>query len=91
MMLILFAAVLLTGKQQAQHDKAEFVIYQRIQADQVLVDDIWHPNARLVADLRRARTCYTKVHLYKAQNCDNELSQMDRDLGEVELAQSRDQ
>jgi hypothetical protein len=35
--------------------------------------------------------CYTKFHLYKAPNCDAELSQMDRDLGEVEVALGHDQ
>jgi hypothetical protein len=90
-MLSLFFAMLLTNAQQAQHDRTEFAMYQHIQADQDVMADIWHPSGRLVADMRKARACYTKFHLYKASNCDPELSQMDRDLGEVELAQSRDQ
>jgi hypothetical protein len=90
-MLLLFFGISLTNAQQAQHDRTELAMYQRIQTDEALVADIWHPNARLVADLRKARACYTKFHLYKAPNCETELSQMDRDLGEVELAQSRDQ
>jgi hypothetical protein len=90
-MLLLFLAISLTNSQQAKHDQTELVMYQRLQADQALIADIWHPSARLVADLRKARACYTKFHLYKAPNCDPELSQMDRDLGEVELAQDHDQ
>jgi hypothetical protein len=31
---------------------------------------------------------YTKFHLYEVPTCETELSQMDRDVGEVELAQS---
>jgi hypothetical protein len=90
-MLLLFFGMLLTDKQQAQHDRTELAMYQRLQTDQALIADIWHPSGRLVADLRKARACYTKFHLYKAPNCETELSQVDRDLGEVELAQSRDQ
>jgi hypothetical protein len=90
-MLLLFLAMSLTNSQQAQHDRTELAMYQRLQADQALIADIWHPSARLVADLRKARACYTKFHLYKGPNCETELSQMDRDLGEIELAQSRDQ
>jgi hypothetical protein len=90
-MLLLFLAMSLTNAQQAQHDRTELAMYQRLQADQALIADIWHPSARLVADLRKARACYTKFHLYKGPNCETELSQMDRDLGEIELAQSRDQ
>jgi hypothetical protein len=90
-MLLLFLAMALTNAQQAQHDRTELTMYERLQADQALIADIWHPSARLVADLRKARACYTRFHLYKAPNCETELSRMDRDLGEVELAQSRDQ
>jgi hypothetical protein len=90
-MLLLFLAVSLTNSQQAKHDQTELAMYQRLQADQALIADIWHPSAKLVVDLRKARACYTKFHLYKGSNCDTELSQMDRDLGEVELAQGRDQ
>ena len=90
-MLLLFFAISLTNAQQAQHDRTELAMYQRIQVAGALIADIWHPNARLVADMHRARACYTKYHLYKVPNCDTELSQMDRDLGEVELAQSHDQ
>jgi hypothetical protein len=90
-MLLLFIAMSLTNAQQAQHDRTELAMYQRLQADQALIAEIWHPSARLLADLRKARGCYTRFHLYKAPNCETELAQMDRDLGEVELAQSRDQ
>jgi hypothetical protein len=90
-MLLLFIAMSLTNAQQAQHDRTELAMYQRLQADQALIAEIWHPSARLLADLRKARGCYTRFHLYKAPNCETELGQMDRDLGEVELAQSRDQ
>ena len=87
-MLLLFFAMAFTDKQQAQHDRIELAMYQRIQADQAKIADIWHPSARLVTDLRKARACYTKFHLYEVPNCETELSQMDRDIGEVELAQS---
>jgi hypothetical protein len=90
-MLLLFLTISLTNSQQAQHDRTEFAIYQRLQADQALIADIWHPSARLVTDLRKAHGCYTRFHLYKASDCETELSQMDRDLGAVELAQSHDQ
>jgi hypothetical protein len=89
-MLLLFLAMSLTTSQQAQHDQTELTMYQRLQADQALIADIWHPSARLLVDLRKARACYTTFHLYKGPNCDTELSQMHRDLGEVELAQGRD-
>jgi hypothetical protein len=90
-MLLLFLAISLTDSQQAQHDRVEFAMYQRLQADQAVIEGIWHPRARLVTDLRKARECYTKFHLYKAPGCDTELSQMEQDLGEVHLAQSQDQ
>jgi hypothetical protein len=90
-MLLLFLALSLTDSQQAQHDRTELAMYQRIEADQSLIAAIWRPSTRLAGDLRRARACYTKFHLYKAPNCDIELSNLDRDLGEVELAQSRQQ
>jgi hypothetical protein len=90
-MLLLFIIVSLTNPQQAQHDRTELAMYQRLQADQALIAEIWHPGGRLVADLRKARACYTRFRLYKAPNCEAELPQMSRDLGEVELAQGRDQ
>jgi hypothetical protein len=65
-------------------------MYQRLQADQAQIADIWHPSASLIADLRKGRAYYMKFNLYKIPNCDAELSQMDRDLGEVELAQGRE-
>jgi len=90
-MLLLFFAISLSVTQQAQHDRTELRMYQRIQIDQTQIADIWHPSARLLADLRKTLACYTKFHLYKTPSCDSELLQMDRDLGQVELAQSHDQ
>ena len=90
-MLLLFFAISITNAQQTQHDGTELALYQRNQVADALIADIWHPNYRLVADLRKARACYTKYHVYKASNREPELSQMDRDFGKVELAQSRDQ
>jgi hypothetical protein len=90
-MLLLFLAMSLTDPQQAQHDRTELAMYRRLQADQALIADIWRPSAKLFKDLTKARACYTKFHLYKAPNCEAELSQMDRDLGEIELAQGHDQ
>jgi len=90
-MLLLFLAMSLTNTQQAQHDRTELAMYQRLQDDQARIADIWRPSAKLVSDLSKARVCYTKFHLYKAPNCETQLSQVDRDLGKVELAQGRDQ
>jgi hypothetical protein len=90
-MLLLFMAMTLTKSQQANHDRSEWAMYQRIEADEATIAEIWHPSAKLLSDLRNARNCYTKFHLYKASGCDTVLSQLDRDLGEVELAQARDQ
>jgi hypothetical protein len=90
-MLLLFIAMSLTNTQQAKHDQAELTMYRRLQDDQARIADIWHPSAKLVSDLSKARACYTKFHLYKGHDCETELSQVERHLGEVELAQGRDQ
>jgi hypothetical protein len=90
-MLLLFLAMSITKAQQTQHDRTELAMYHRLQDDQARIADIWHPSARLVTDLRKARACYTKFHLYRALNCEAELSQMDLELREVEIAQGHDQ
>jgi hypothetical protein len=87
-MLLLFFAIALTDAQQAQHDRTEWAMAQRIQADQATMSDIWRPDARLVSDYRQARNCYTKFHLYKVPNCNAELAKVDSDLGNVEVARA---
>lgn len=87
-MLFLFLAIAFTDTQQAQHDRAERAMYQRIQADQETISDIWQPNARVMADYKKARACYTNFHLYRVLNCDAQLAQVDRDLGNIEMAKA---
>jgi hypothetical protein len=87
MMLLLFA-IAFTDTQQAQHDHTEWAIYQRLQADQAAISDIWQPNARLVSDYKKARECYINYHLYRVRNCDAQLAQVDSDLGNVEVAKA---
>lgn len=62
-MLLLFFAMALTDSQQAQPDKIERGIYERIEADRATISYIWQPSRRLLADYTRAQTCYIKVHL----------------------------
>jgi hypothetical protein len=85
-MLLLFFAISLTNAQQAQHDRDELAMYQRIQADQETISDMWRPNARLMADYKKARACYTNFHLYKVPDCDTQLREVKSDLGNVEVA-----
>jgi hypothetical protein len=85
-MLLLFFAISLTNGQQALHDRTELAMYQRIQADQETISDIWRPDARLVSDYKKAQSCYTKFHLYKVPDCDAQLRQVESDLGNVEVA-----
>jgi hypothetical protein len=83
-MLLLFLALALTDTQQAQHDRAEWAMYQRIQADKESISNISRPSARLVSDYRKASDCYARFHLYKAPNCDAELASVDSDLANVD-------
>jgi hypothetical protein len=87
-MLLLFFATAWTPAQQAQHDRTELAIYQRIQADQETISDIWQPDAKLIADYKKARTCYTNFHLYRVTDCDAQLRQVESDLGNVEVAKA---
>jgi hypothetical protein len=87
-MLLLVFAITLTNAQQAQHDRNELAMYERIQADQETISDIWRPDPRLMSDLKKAQTCYTNFHLYKATDCDAQLRQVESDLGNVEVARS---
>lgn len=87
-MLFLFFAIALTDAQQARHDRTELAIYQRIQTAQQAISDIWRPNAKLMADYKKAQTCYTNFHLYKAADCDAQLRQVESDLGNVEVARA---
>ena len=87
-MLLLFFAIALTNAQQTQHDRAELGIYQRIQAYQETISDIWQPDAKLMADYKKARACYTNFHLYRGRDCDAQLRQVESDLGNVEVARA---
>jgi hypothetical protein len=64
------------------------VIHERVQSDRAATSDIWQPSRRLLADYTKAQTCHVKVHLYRAQNCDTDLAQVERDLDKVEMAQA---
>jgi hypothetical protein len=89
-MLLLFFAIALKDAQptQAQHDRNEWAMYQRMQADQESISKIWRPAAKLVSDYKKVRSCYVNFHLYKTPNCDAELTQVERDLGDVDVAQA---
>ena len=73
---LLLFAITLTNARQAQHDRTELAMYQRIQADQETISDIWRPDARLMSDYKKARACYTNFHLYRAPDCDTQLRQV---------------
>jgi hypothetical protein len=81
-------AMALTDAQQAQHDNTEWAVYQRLKAEDEAIAEIWHPQLKLVSDYRKARSCYVKLHLYRTDNCNVELLQVDRDLGSIEVARS---
>jgi hypothetical protein len=85
-MLLLFLSMTLSNAQQLKHDTAEWRMYQRIQADKEAIADIWRPRKSLLAEYRKARRCYVRFHLYKATSCDVELSHVERDLGDVDMA-----
>lgn len=96
-MLLLFLAMTLTDAQQVQHDANERRIYQRLQADQAGIADMWTPaakmhlfrqNSTLSVDYRKAQRCYVRFHLYKATSCDAELAGVERDLGNLEVARA---
>jgi hypothetical protein len=88
-MLLLFAAMALTDVQQAQHDRTEWAIYQRLQTDKEAIADMWRPNNRLLADYRKAHGCYLRFHLYRATDCNPELAAVDLDLGYLQIAQTK--
>jgi hypothetical protein len=91
MLLLLFAMALKDTQQkqtQTQHDRNEWAMYQRMQADQASISDIWRPTAKLMSDYDKARSCYVRFHLYKTPNCDIELTQVEKDLGNVDVAQA---
>lgn len=80
----------LTNAQQARHDADEWKIYQRMQSDEATIADIWRPDAKLISDDRKLRKCYVQFHLYRAADCNAELTQVDHDLGEEEVARTKD-
>lgn len=82
-MLFLLLAMALTDTEQAQHDAVELAMYNRLQADQNAIADLWRPPASLLSDYRAARRCYVEFHLYKTESCTAQLAAVDRDLGVV--------
>jgi hypothetical protein len=85
-MLLLFLSMALSNAQQLKHDVAEWMMYQRVQADKEAIADMWRPRSKLLADYRRAQRCYVRFHLYRCTSCDAELANVDRDLGNVGAA-----
>jgi hypothetical protein len=80
-MLLLFLAIALTGAQQAKHNTNEWSIYQLMQSGETTIADMWRPNAKLLSDYRRLQKCYVRFYLYRAVDCNAELTQVDLDLG----------
>lgn len=73
-MTVFLFALFLSSAQQARHDAAELAMYQKLQAYQRAIDDIWQPNPEVLSAQRTARQCYTDFHLYKVDSCDKELA-----------------
>jgi hypothetical protein len=87
-MLFVCLMMALTDSQQAHHDNVERAMYQRIEMDEAMISDIWHPSPRLISDYSKAQNCYVKYHLYRIPNCDGELAQVDQDLRDAEITRS---
>lgn len=77
-------ALLLTlnPAQQAKHDEIERATFARLQAQTEAIFEQDHPNKEMIDDYKKARACYTKLHLYKVQNCDPILARVDDDIAE---------
>jgi hypothetical protein len=88
-MLLLILVMALTDAQQAQHDRDEWKIAHRIQAEHDALSNIWRPDVRLVSDFRKAQSCYKRFHLYKVTTCDAPLAQVETDLGDLEIARAK--
>lgn len=75
-------ALLLTlnPAQQAKHDEIERATFARLQAQTQAVFEQDHPAKRTVDDYKKARACYTKLHLYKVTDCRPEMDKVDADL-----------
>lgn len=74
-------------KEQAKqrfHDDIERLAFARLQTLTEVIFEQDHPAKRAVDDYKKARACYTKLHLYKAQNCDAALAKVDADLAAKE-------
>lgn len=79
-MISLLLALALTPAQQTKHDDIERAAYNRLQAQTQSIFEQDHPEKKMVDDYKKARGCYTKLHLYKTPNCDRELGKVDADL-----------
>jgi hypothetical protein len=82
-MIALVLAAALTQAQQQKHDADEYAMYQRLQAIDEKVWQIWRPDSKLLSDQRAARRCYTNFHLQKVEGCDAEFDKVEQDLGKV--------
>ena len=79
-MIVALLAFFLTSAQQSKHDADERAMYQKIQAYQRTIDDIWRPKPSVLSAQRAARRCYTDFHLYRVDNCDQELATVYHEL-----------
>jgi hypothetical protein len=73
-------ALALTPTQQTKHDDIERAAFDRLQAQTQSIFEQDHPSKRTVDDYKKARACYTSLHLYRVQSCDAALSKVDSDL-----------
>jgi hypothetical protein len=80
MFIAMALALALTNSQQTKHDDIERAAYDRLQAQTQSIFEQDHPSKKMVDDYKKARACYTRLHLYKVQNCDKELNRVDDDL-----------
>lgn len=80
MILTLLLALALTDAEQAKHDEMERSLSARLTAQENAIWDMWRPGPKVLSDYRAARRCYTQFHLYKVDDCEKELGQVDDDL-----------
>jgi hypothetical protein len=90
MTMLLLLVLTLSNKQQARHDSNEWKMSQELQADEAVIASMWRPPSKLLADYGKAKKCYVQFHLYKAQGCDHEFQEVERELGEVEMARTEE-
>jgi hypothetical protein len=79
-MIPLILAFAMTPAQQTKHDDIERAAFARLQAQTQSIFEQDHPTKKTVDDYKKARACYTSLHLYRVQNCDAALAKVDNDL-----------